>query len=163
MMTFREWLMPARGPDMVIGPPDDPYMLRWFLLPRNRFFNVYLHHIRKDDDDRALHDHPWASLSYMLEGSLIEVKPDDVLKKYGGLNTFFLEHIHAGQWKYRSASQAHRLCLPESETDGAWTLFVTGPRIRQWGFHCPKGWRHWKDFVQPDRPGEIGRGCGELE
>jgi len=55
-----------RPPDFVIGPPDDPYMRRWWLLPRNRVLNVYLHHVRHDDDDRALHDHPWASLSILL-------------------------------------------------------------------------------------------------
>lgn len=41
------------------------------------------------------------------------------------------------------------------------TLFITGPRIREWGFHCPKGWVHWKKFCAVDQPGQIGSGCGE--
>ena len=32
----------ARRPHQVVGPAHDPYLLRWFLLPRNRFVNVYL-------------------------------------------------------------------------------------------------------------------------
>ena len=48
-----EALRPTRDPDMLIGPPDDPYMLRWWLIPRNPEFNVYYHRILHDDDDRA--------------------------------------------------------------------------------------------------------------
>ena len=41
-----------------------------------------------------------------------------------------------------------------------WSLFLFGPRIREWGFHCPeRGWVHWEEFTKPGRPGEIGRGC----
>ena len=31
----------------------------------------------------------------------------------------------------------------------------------EWGFHCPKGWVHWRDFTA-GKDGEIvGKGCGE--
>lgn len=43
----------------------------------------------------------------------------------------------------------------------AWSLFITGPNVRTWGFACPKGWVSWQQFVEPERPGEVGRGCGE--
>ena len=46
-------MRPDRAPDFVIGPIDNPYMLRWWLLPRNEVFNVYYHVIRHSDDDRA--------------------------------------------------------------------------------------------------------------
>jgi hypothetical protein len=62
-----------REPDLYIGGKDDPYLLRWYLIPRNRFFNVYLHKIVRSDDDRALHDHPWWWLSVMLKGRYAEV------------------------------------------------------------------------------------------
>jgi hypothetical protein len=48
----------SRPPDFVIGG-DSPYMLRWWIIPRNKFFNIYLHRFLRSDDDRALHDHPW--------------------------------------------------------------------------------------------------------
>lgn len=47
-----------RPPDVVIGGDASPYMRRWWVIPRNRRFNVYLHHFLRSDDDRALHDHP---------------------------------------------------------------------------------------------------------
>src|SRR5690242_14714107 len=61
-----------RPPDVIIGGRDRPYMLRWFVIPRNRFFNIYLHHFHRSDDDRALHDHPWLNLSIILQGEYVE-------------------------------------------------------------------------------------------
>ena len=58
----------ARKPDFVIGEPVAPYLRRWWIIPRNEQMNVYLHEILRDDDDRALHDHPWANTSYVIEG-----------------------------------------------------------------------------------------------
>ena len=113
-----------RKPDFTIGPAGSPYMFRWHLLPRDKQFNVYLHKIVGNDDDRALHDHPWDSFSLMLAGELLEYTPD---------GSRFLQR---GDVLERAAGDAHRLELVEGP---AWTLFVTGPRIREWGFHCPKG------------------------
>jgi hypothetical protein len=36
---------------------------------------------------------------------------------------------------------------------------MTGPKVREWGFLCPNGWRHWTDFLDADNPGQPGRGC----
>ena len=137
-----------RAPDFIIGDPRRPYMLRWFLIPRNRFFNVYHHRILRSDDDRALHDHPWWSLSIVLDGQMLEVLPDDVRRQ-----------LREGDIVLRRADSAHRLEL----RDHAWchTLFITGPRIREWGFHCPQGWKHWKDFTAPGDSGQVGKGCDD--
>lgn len=139
---------PAREPDFKIGPPEDPYMLRWFVIPRNDQFNVYYHRILHDDDDRALHDHPWPSFSLMTVGRLREITVDGA------------RIIQAGECVFRPPDFAHRLELIDGAP--AETLFVTGPRVREWGFHCPQGWRHWTDFVDPKNPGAEGRGCGEM-
>jgi hypothetical protein len=151
-MIIADWIVARtmkRPPDFIIGAiKEDAYMLRWWVIPRNRFFNLYLHKVLRDDEDRALHDHPWASLSYMVSGGIWEVTNDG------------REWVKPGRWKYRGASYAHRLVR---SAEPAVTLFFTGPRIRQWGFHCPKGWRHWKDFVAKDDAGSIGRGCGEMD
>ena len=48
-----------RPADFVIGGAERPYLRRWWVIPRNRLFNVYLHQFLRSDDDRALHDHPW--------------------------------------------------------------------------------------------------------
>lgn len=73
-MTIAQWfatLLSGR-PHFIIGGTDRPYLLRWFLIPRNRWFNIYLHKFCRDDDDRALHDHPWWFVSIMLQGSYVE-------------------------------------------------------------------------------------------
>lgn len=140
-------MRPCRAPDFIIGPPDRPYMLRWFLIPRNETFNLYYHRILRNDDDRALHDHPWPSFSIMCRGALREITPAAT------------RLIRAPDCVYREPDFAHRLELIDDAP--AETLFITGPKVRAWGFHCPQGWIHWRDFVGED-PGQIGRGCGEV-
>lgn len=141
-------MRPDRAPDFVIGGADAPYMLRWWVIPRNDLFNVYYHRILRDDEDRALHDHPWPSLSIMVSGEMNEVLPDRVRR------------VRAGDVVYRGPDFAHRLELIDGAP--AETLFITGPRVRDWGFHCPKGWVLWSDFVDPSDSGAVGRGCGEM-
>jgi len=143
-----------RNPDFIVGPPDSPYLLRWWLIPRNRWFNVYLHEFRRSDDDRALHDHPWASLSVILAGGYWENRPDGSRLWYG-----------VGSVIYRSATYAHRIELRDhnGHPEPCRTLFITGPKVREWGFHCPQGWKPWRKFVAIGNPGEIGPGCGEQE
>jgi hypothetical protein len=147
-----------REPDFIIGGKEDPYLLRWWVIPRNRFFNIYLHKFLRDDDDRALHDHPWASLSIILRGGYIEHMPGKVRRR------------RVGRIVFRRATHAHRVELfrPRfwwnspielNQAIPAWTLFITGPRVREWGFHCPQGWRHWKDFTAPGDSSRVGKGC----
>jgi hypothetical protein len=134
-----------RKPDFVIG---DNYMHRWWLIPRNRYLNIYLHKIMHDDDDRALHDHPWWSVSFLLKGKLLEVH-----KNGERIPVRFLPLVRSGKF-------AHILKIVNGP---AWTLFITGPVFRDWGFHCPKGWVHWKEFVDTRDKGQVGVGCGEQE
>jgi hypothetical protein len=141
-----------RPPDFIIGGPDDPYMLRWYVIPRNRWFNVYLHKFLRDDDDRALHDHPWVSLSFALSGEYIE-HTDDYIKRR-----------RRGSIVFRRATHSHRIELVRKDGKAmpAWTLFLTGPKVREWGFDCGvKGWVHWRDFVAETDTGNTGKGCGD--
>lgn len=146
----------GRVPDFVIGPINDPYLLRWWVIPRNRIFNIYRHRIRRDDDDRALHDHPWPSISIVTKGKLIEHregKPPRRLKR-------FVPYL-------RRANALHRLEVGSPRDQDAApadvrTIFITGLKIREWGFACPNGrWVPWQHFTSANNPGEIGRGCGE--
>jgi hypothetical protein len=159
----------SRPADFIIGGADNPYMYRWWLIPRNRWLNAYLHRVVRDDDDRALHDHPWCSLSLMLSGLLGEVYEQDVDEL--GVPQELDRFLRPGDVVWRGATFAHRLFLPPSGPHSeAWTLFVTGPRVREWGFWCrdqvptplsdPRGrWVHWKDFTAPNDSSRIGRGC----
>jgi hypothetical protein len=152
-----------RKPDVIIGGVERPYLQRWWVWPRNRWLNLYLHNFNRDDDDRALHDHPWSSLSILLRGGYYEITagPDGTLER---------RWRRPGRLVLRlRPSAAHRLELRRDaagRTVPCWTLFLTGPVVRRWGFLCPRGWVHWRDFTAPDpaggsESGLIGRGCDE--
>lgn len=137
-----------REPDFIIGGPERPYMHRWWVV-RTRFLRIYLHRIMRDDDDRALHDHPWWNISIVLRGGYREVTKTGAKMRGPGSIVF------------RRATTAHRLELPikNGGIRYCWSLFITGPRIREWGFHCPHGWRVWHEFVDTRDRGQVGRGC----
>lgn len=132
-------------PSRIIGVN---YLSRWHIIPRNRWFNIYLHKFSGSDDDRALHDHPWWSLSILVRGYLVEHYNEDQIRK--------IRFVPRWRPVFRPTEFAHRLVQPLSRP--AWTIFITGPRRREWGFLCPSGWRHWRNFT--DATGNrVGRGC----
>ena len=142
---------PSREPDFVIGPEDNPYLLRWHLLPRGEDDSSSLYyHIFLRDDDRALHDHPRESVSVLLSGQLREIY-DDGGRVAGRL-------LLRGGLVKRASESAHRIEVVDGP---AHTLFFVGPRVRNWGFHCPNGWAPWEQFLDPENKGAVGPGCGE--
>lgn len=150
MEVWARGIMASRGPDFTVG---DDYLRRWWVIPRNEYANVYLHEFRVSDEDRALHDHPWPSTSFLISGAYLEHTPD---------GTF---HRKAGDVVSRAADALHRIELFDGP-DGpipTISLFITGPKCREWGFACGQGWVHWRDFTAADDPGAVGRGCGEID
>ena len=148
----------TRKADVSIGGEKDPYMLRWWIIPRNPLFNIYLHKFLRDDDDRALHDHPWASVSIVVSGKLKEY-----LFMWPGHNLMTYPVVRrTGSITIRLPRHAHRIALFRDRANKpipAWTIFITGPRVRQWGFHCPNGWKHWRHFTAENDSTIIGAGC----
>lgn len=160
----------ARPADFVIGGAERPYLLRWWLTPWTSFYRnhpadkpwtlwhefwtrlpgVYLHLFLRSDDDRALHDHPWANISFLISGEYTEH-----LILAGGIHK---KTVHrAGDIRIRwSGKEAHRIELHDGP---CWTIFITGFRYRSWGFLCENGWRPWREFVAPHDKGSVGRGC----
>lgn len=136
-----------RTPDLFIGGKEQPYLIRWYVFRHRRFASCYLHRILRSDDDRALHDHPWANVSFVFGGRYIEHTPKGSFERRAGSLTF------------RKATAAHRLEILPGEC--AWTLFLTGPVVREWGVHCPQGWRKWTKFVNMEDTGRVGPGCGD--
>lgn len=134
--------------------------------------NLYLHCFQRDDDDRALHDHPSWGVSYILRGGYIEHTIAE-----GGIH--HRAHHHHGSLRFMGTRHAHRIELyrllfkprglgpstffmqsAELEKLHCWTLFMFGPTVREWGFHCPdRGWVHWRTFTAAGKPGEVGKGC----
>ena len=153
-----------REPDFIIGGKEDPYLRRHWLFPRNLFFNVYVHEFLRSDDDRAHHDHPWLfNASWLIDGAYIE----HVITAGGALCRSIRP---AGSFKFRWGKAPHRLELLQfTNLRGqaepplpCWTVFITGPRVREWGFYCmERGWIHWKAFTSPADKGRIGKGCDE--
>lgn len=146
MASWAQFEMQRRAPDVVITTPgaEEDYLRRWWVIPRNEQFNVYLHRFLRSDDDRALHDHPWDNQSWLLEGEYLEHTPYGVL------------HRRAGDYIERAAKSAHRIELIDGKPTTS--LFITGPKIREWGFFCPQGWVHWQTFTAGPNG---GRGCAE--
>jgi hypothetical protein len=195
-------------PDVtLINPNGTVYLRRWWIIPRNSLCNIYLHQFLHDDEDRALHDHPWASLSIILKGGYIEHMYDSAGEKIQKIR-------NVGRFIYRKATHGHRIELhrdtppfrlavysssledngvnidagfgfgarkytsledalseqidelkKQSPVIPAWTLFITGPWQRTWGFICPQGWKSWREFLGVPygqaKGDERGPGCGE--
>lgn len=139
-------------PHFYIGGTENPYMLRWYLFPRNHWLNLYLHKFLRDDDDRALHDHPWWFASFMLAGRYKEHLPNGTFQR------------RVWSLAFRRSTHRHRVELDKDSNGKAipcWTLVVTGPKIRTWGFWCPRGFVPWFDFVDHSDVGNVGKGCGD--
>jgi hypothetical protein len=123
-----------RPPDLIIAPKDyGEYLFRWYVIPRNDKANVYFHVQTQSDPERPLHDHPWDNTSVILVGGydeIIDMEPDhDDLAGFSQCRLIRKK----GDVIHRPATWAHRLILPP-EHDYTMTLFMTGPKVRKWGF-----------------------------
>jgi hypothetical protein len=121
-----------------LGRPECPYLVRWALC-HDRVGSVRVHHWLHGDDPRAHHDHAWWFLTVVLRGSYIDrtAHGDEVLR--------------AGAVRVRGPLHRHTVVVPAV---GCWTLLLTGPVVRRWGFWVarPRGlkflkqnkyfWRH---------------------
>jgi len=128
----------------IYAPHIPGYMHRWLI--ETPWFTLRLHKILASDQDEELHDHPWAFCSLLLRGAYQEVEPGP----YG-------RDLHAGvSWDrtrriFRApainfrpdATAPHRLEVVDGPI---WTLVVTGPRVRPWGFWTRAGWVPWRLF-----------------
>jgi hypothetical protein len=116
--------------------------MRWFVLPHNRFVNVYVHKFPASDDPEVAHDHPWWFASLVISGSYIE-------HTAGGPRTRKRASV-----ALRSASFRHRIELPPARTGGCVpNAGGDRPKVRTWGFWCaPDRFVPWDQF---------DGGCGE--
>jgi hypothetical protein len=119
----RQRTVPRKHPPVLIrwrehlGLPSCPYLIRWRIeFP---FGSLRVHHWLAPDDDRAFHDHPWWFLTIVLAGGYTDRNP-------GGE-----DHVRRGSVRFRPALHRHTV-VPD--IGGAWTLLITGPPVRAWGF-----------------------------
>lgn len=146
-------------PDFVIGGAERPYLRRWWLIPRNPLFNAYLHQFLRSDDDRAAHGHPWLfRLSWILDRGYIDWRP-----WRGNALRLLPKFLRAGDVSVHWGASPHRvqLYMEAGRELPCWTLFITGPRVREWGFYCRRGWVHWRDFTAGPDGATVGKGCDQ--
>ena len=97
-------------------------------------FNVYLHQILLSDE-RVYHDHRYASLSFVLKGQMIESIHRDRNRLVKPWRTY-----------YRNSTMLHFLTLFGEKP--VWTLFVTGPELKEWGFMVDRGWISNEEYLR---------------
>jgi hypothetical protein len=127
------------------------YMRRWRFMP-DWMPGFRVHCIMQSDDDRALHDHPFHFLTFILKGGYYEYLADGSKTWHG-----------PGSVLWRPAKTAHRIDLKQKavepsslgvvstwppELAPAWTLVFRSRYFREWGFHTKAGWIHNSQFIQ---------------
>ena len=125
---------------------NEPYLERYylFLRERERFpFNVFLHKFLKSDPD-DVHDHPWPYATLILKGGYWEWIPhfDTVGRKTGEYQVW----RGPGHFRISKANSFHRIELDPDIT--AWTLFMPGPKQRDWGFLVRNKWVQWEQYLK---------------
>jgi len=125
---------------------NEPYLERYylFLRERERFpFNVFLHKFLKSDPD-DVHDHPWPYATLILKGGYWEWIPhfDTVGRKTGEYQVW----RGPGHFRISKANSFHRIELDPDIT--AWTLFMPGPKQRDWGFLVKNKWIQWEQYLK---------------
>jgi len=157
-------------------PPDEPdckYLERWLLgvgLPgKNTWFTLRLHHFFRSDEDH-LHDHPFWFITLVVKGSYedwvecpgCKGKRGHRYEKYvdmpsgpvaatgwrncifcGGTGQVVGTRMTPGTIRYRPALHRHRVV-----TDGCWTLVLSGPKIRDWGFWVNGEWMRQRKYFR---------------
>ena len=114
---------------------DEPYLERYylFLKDRQRFpFNVFLHKFLKSDPD-DLHDHPWPYATLILKGGYWETTPEGRFWR------------RPGHFRICTARSLHRIELDPSVE--CWTVFMPGPKQREWGFIKNGTWTQWEQYL----------------
>jgi hypothetical protein len=125
---------------------DEPYLERYylFLKDRDRFpFNVFLHKFLKGDPD-DVHDHPWPYATLILKGGYYEWLPQFDSK--GNKIAEMCVWRGPGSFRVCRANSYHRIELDPSVT--AWTLFMPGPKKRDWGFLVKNKWIQHEQYLK---------------
>jgi len=115
---------------------NEPYLTRYYLFLKDRKwfpFNVFLHNFHKGDLD-DLHDHPWPYFTLILRGGYWE-------------HTVSGKHWRSpGHFRINTPRSLHRIEL-EPNTD-VWTLFIPGPKLREWGFIRKGEWVESQQYLR---------------
>ena len=157
---------PTFKPDHMVGfrheviPPNEPdckYLERWVLgigrPGRGAKYTLRLHHFFRSDEDH-LHDHPFWFITLVLKGSYedwVECPTCAGGKRWfaagcthcAGTRQIIGTRMTPGTIRYRPALHRHRVV-----TDGCWTLVLSGPKVRDWGFYVDGKWMRQRAYFR---------------
>jgi len=115
---------------------QQPYLERYYLFLKDRKwfpFNVFLHKFLQSDPDE-LHDHPWPYFTLILRGGYWETTPKG--RFWRG----------PGHMRVNGPKSLHRVELEPGVC--AWSLFFSGPKLREWGFIVNGKWMHNEKYFE---------------
>lgn len=136
----RWWLFNpyGRGPDGEATPARIPW------LP-----SVRIHHIKRPDQDRHLHDHPWNARTIVLRGWYEEEREQECAHLgtrdrswRGPGGTWVRGQGYTGRLLF---GQYHR--ISQVSEGGVWTLFITWKKRGTWGFLVDGKKVPWRTYL----------------
>lgn len=140
------WRLTERFPDRTrdLKREGKLYLRRFYLTPRRRDktgkdtenymgFGIYLHYFYRGDVDYELHNHPWKrAVSFILAGGYFEERREEDFEGLRFLKV--VRHdVKARRFNIIGANDFHRI-IKKPDVPHTWSLFITGPRIQDWGF-----------------------------
>jgi len=144
---FFEWMEKHDRKRIIMDRVEnEPYLERYYVFLKDRTwfpFNVFVHKFLKSDPD-DVHDHPWPYATLILKGGYYEWIPQ--------FNTDGIKSCEIRLWRgpghFRicKPNSYHRIELKEGVT--AWTLFMPGPKKREWGFLVDNKWIPNDDYLK---------------
>lgn len=108
--------------------------------------SIRLHHIRREDQDRHLHDHPWNARTIILDGWYIEERDERPYKILWDFEIVRCRYIRAaGNTALLNHGEFHRITSVNHE--GVWTMFITGRYRGTWGFKVGGFKIPWRKYL----------------
>lgn len=142
LIALAIWLAWVDANRLEIRQGGELYLTRWHLWRHG--FKVFVHRIHRPDSDRDPHNHPWPwGLSLILWGGYHELRvtrPSLLDPRSFGPD----EDYPYNKWSFSAVrwfnwigpDVYHRITWVAPNT---WTLFLAGPRSREWGFWTKLG------------------------
>jgi hypothetical protein len=117
---------------------------RRYRLLETPWFSVYIHNICESDLDLHMHDHPWDFTTILIKGGYKEYTKDHPVGWYYlpiGRRTYDTPGMYM---IHHRAEDMHKIQLLDNKP--AWSLFLCGPRRREFGYDVDGKWVHNKTY-----------------
>ena len=133
-----------------LGKSECPYMKR-LILWMGPLGTLRLHKFYRSDQDEALHDHPWWFVTFPLRSyrEWVPLPPGLLTKpELGGTllserGDRMLVDVKAFRPHFRPAEYRHAVVVDKP----GFTIVLTGPRKRSWGFWVKSMFTHWREWT----------------